>query len=298
MRRLIFGSVGSSVSYLFIVAGCLQSFIRGDDLLSGANSGNDFGCQPDDDKHCIAERRARLFDRIYETGFWTGTDASASTSGVGSSAANATAAATALSEVIRTFRIKSVLDLGCGDQTWLQGVDWPLDLRYVGVDISSVLIERLRAKPSRRNNTEYFQMDAVEQVIESPAFDLILVRDVIGHLPLHNSVQLLRNVQSMRPKFLLAKTFLRTDANQRSYRLAHGELVNLFKPPFCLSDPLRLFHDDFFDAYLGLWKVAGSAAALVPTANTHMVNYGLDDACSRTMQQHSEINASFHSTSG
>ena len=103
----------------------------------------------------------------------------------------------------------------------------------------------------------------------------------------------------MQPRFMLAKTFLRTNANHVDFQLAFGSLMNLFKPPFCLADPERLYHDDFYDSYLGLWRVAGvaslsgmhgdSTATLGPIANSHMNNYGLPDACSAAVQRQQDL---------
>ena len=56
-----------------------------------------------------------------------------------------------------------------------------------------------------------------------------------------------------QPKFLLMKTFLRADDNNREFALAQGNLVNLFRPPYCASDPVRLWRDDIFDSFVGLW---------------------------------------------
>jgi SAM-dependent methyltransferase len=85
-----------------------------------------------------------------------------------------------LSKVCRRHRVRSVLDLGCGDLQVLQ--DWPelSGVRYVGIDFNQRLVEQNRA---RFPNCEFIRADLHEIPdlnLESP--DLVICFDVLFHI--------------------------------------------------------------------------------------------------------------------
>ena len=57
----------------------------------------------------------------------------------------------------------------------------------------------------------------------------------------------------------MLSTYLRADDNTgRDYVLALGHHVNLFRAPYCVRDPLRLYGETGQnDQFLGLWELDG-----------------------------------------
>ncbi len=96
----------------------------------------------------------------------------------------ATAVTSFLDRTIKRFRVKKILDLGCGDWNWMRhadfvsaaGEDSPV---YTGWDSHDVLIESL----SNQFGSDRIGF-AVKDVVESgyPKVDLIIARDVLFHL--------------------------------------------------------------------------------------------------------------------
>lgn len=143
----------------------------------------------------------------------------------------------------------------------------PLPVRYLGVDVSTLLIERLQrdagdARGGGEGVREFIALDATLDAIPA-GFDLVIVRDVLGHLPPADALALLRNIEvTARPRLLLAKTFIEHTIDgatatgaQTSFGLAHGQRVNIFAPPLCARDALRLYADDLDGGYMGLWRI-------------------------------------------
>ena len=88
-----------------------------------------------------------------------------------------------------------------------------------------------------------------------------------------DNLAFLANLAKAAPRLLFAKTFIRAETTL-DYPLAFGHPLNLFRPPYCAADPLELHRDDFFDAFMGLWKVAarsesGAFATSVDGASEH-----------------------------
>lgn len=113
---------------------------------------------------------ADVFDRIYRENRWHGG------SGPGSSAENTQAYRQFLQEFLRTNRIKSVLDLGCGDWQFSQLIDWG-GIRYTGADVSEIALASARKHATA--NVSFIRLDATRD--ELPGADLLIAKDVLQH---------------------------------------------------------------------------------------------------------------------
>ena len=227
--------------------------------------------------------RAAYFDAVYQQNFWrqgVQNNDSCPSSGSGSAISVTTPARLALSEIIRTYDIATVLDLPCGDISWLlyrdSEVPAPLlgTARYVGADVSKVVIERNIAdhlKSGSASGDAFAQRpwrfeiaDAVSgpefprlaaELLAAPGPMLVLCRHMMLHLPPADNLAALQRLEGSGAHFLLLTTFLRSNSNNESFVLAGGHPVNLFRRPYCLRDPLRLYPDNGRDVFLGLWAL-------------------------------------------
>ena len=98
-----------------------------------------------------------------------------------------------------------VLEVGCGvgTQTELIAADLRDKGRLLAVDLSPRSIELARARLAGRANVEFLAADAVELDLDR-AFDVIVMPDVIEHIPLVGHLRLFANVR----KWLRDKGFV------------------------------------------------------------------------------------------
>ncbi|SDZ35923.1 hypothetical protein SAMN05421504_113135 [Amycolatopsis xylanica] len=171
---------------------------------------------------------AAVFAYIYRANAWHGGESAA---GEGSDSAATLTVRTELPGLLRKWRIRSILDLPCGDAAWLRSL--PLgEIGYVGGDIVEDIVHRNRAAcPGSR----FEVLDIVKD--ELPAADVLVCRDCLVHLPLAEAVAALRNIARSGCKYLLATTFLGLG---RNVDIEPGDWrpLNLRLPPFGLPEPL------------------------------------------------------------
>ena len=126
-------------------------------------------------------RPRRFFTAVYRKNLWFGVE---SRSGRGSEGIFAKQKISILEKVINTYNIKSILDLGCGDYSWMKQIACVVD-RYHGIDVVKPLIRSNIARYESQNTT--FQcLDLtspdVQKMLDSMLYDLVVCLDLLGHL--------------------------------------------------------------------------------------------------------------------
>ena len=130
----------------------------------------------------VAER----FGRIYTQHDWLGE----SQSGPGSDPVRTRAYRRLLRRILRRHRIRSVVDLGCGDWASSRLVDWS-GTDYLGLDVVPEVVERCRATYARPG-VRFEVLDLMTE--EPPPADLLICKEVLQHLPnaaVHRALSLL-----------------------------------------------------------------------------------------------------------
>lgn len=187
------------------------------------------------------------FDAIYRANAWNGIE---TRSGPGSHVEPTRRVADAILWLVDVLGVSSVLDVGCGEGSWMP--DLP---GYVGVDVSGeALAEARRRHPDRL----YAHVSALGE-LGRPG--LLIVRDVVQHLPLVAGHRLL---DGLRGDWLLASTYV----DGENTDIAEGEAYrpDLTEPPFGLEPPRLLIPDGYHyhdgdslrdpGKMLGLWRAA------------------------------------------
>ena len=127
----------------------------------------------------VAGEYEERFERIYREKMWGANDENEGSSGGGSSLENARPYYEYLTKFLREHKIKSVVDLGCGDWMLSRYIDWT-GIDYVGYDVVGSVIDK---------NIQKYGSDTVRFVnanflnIEIPAADLIICKHVLQHIP-------------------------------------------------------------------------------------------------------------------
>jgi SAM-dependent methyltransferase len=134
-----------------------------------------------------------------------------------------------IKEMLRPMKFESVLDVGCGQGSFLQELqfDFP-NIRPYGIDISSTAVELAR---KRIQNGQFRVVDITSDFLGS-RYDLVVCSEVLEHIP--DDLRALENLKKMTAKYLLVsapqgrmRQFESQVGHVRNY--APGELVDKMK---------------------------------------------------------------------
>lgn len=169
-----------------------------------------------------------------------------SASGPGSSLAAAEPALRLLRRVLAERDVGSILDLGCGDWNWMRGLGLPeagtgRKLRYEGWDASADLVAQLQADHGRPGEIDFLLRDITTAPL--PQVDLVILRDVLFHMPVALATDLLARLRQST-RFLLSTSFLGMERNDdiQAYLPINGwgfHRINLNVAPFDLAETMQ-----------------------------------------------------------
>ena len=195
------------------------------------------------------------FQRIYDTNLW---GADASRSGLGSEI-DATAVLRAeLPRLFDRLGVNSLLDAPCGDAGWINRAG--VGVRYVGVDIVPVLVERLQSRAAAGEiQGEYHLADITGDAL--PRCEAILCRDSLVHLSFANIARAAANFRASGATWLVATTFpewqVNADCEDGDWRA-----LNFERAPFDWGRPIELLNENcreagggWRDKSLGVWRL-------------------------------------------
>jgi hypothetical protein len=178
------------------------------------------------------------FIEIYTKNGWGSQE---SLSGSGSELKNTVELRKELSILLLKYEIKSILDIPCGDFNWMKEVD--LDgIKYQGADIVESLIDHNKLQYPKVNFTV---MDITKDTL--PNVDLVLTRDLFGHLSDDNIFSALKNIKLSGSKYLLATSFTKWSNNPN---IIDGgwKCINLMIKPYYLK-PIYLINENCMEGY-------------------------------------------------
>jgi len=180
-----------------------------------------------------------IFNKIYEGNEWGDSE---SKSGRGSNLAATATVRKELYHLLQKYDIKSILDIPCGDFNWMREMDLK-GIEYTGADAVKALIE---------SNTSFFPefKFVVRDITKDPlpCVDLILCRDLFGHLSNENVNKALDNIHKSGSKYLLSTSLTSWDFCADLSGNGGWRCINLLIPPFKLR-PIYLIHEDCQEGY-------------------------------------------------
>lgn len=178
----------------------------------------------------------------------------AENSGIGSTLEATRAVSLALPGVLDSLSVRSMLDIPCGDFSWMNRIDLGA-VAYTGADVIEPLILSHRKRYGAAGK-EFAVLDLVEGPL--PTVDLIFCRDCLVHLSHRLVMKAVANIKRSRSEYLLTTTFPRHTANERIVT-GNWRPLNLCAPPFDFPAPMRLVGEEhpapYEDKSLGLWRV-------------------------------------------
>jgi hypothetical protein len=194
------------------------------------------------------------FEYIYRTHHWRGSE---SKSGEGAGEDQTAHLKAILPDLLRELQTRTLLDVPCGDYTWLRQVELPVT-QYIGADVVPSLIAEHQAHygdDRHRFAVLDLRVDAL------PVADVLLCRDCLVHLSFADIALALGNIRRSGISYLLTTTFPACERNEDTVT-GDWRLLNLELAPFNFPPPVTLFNEQcteggglFRDKSLGLWRV-------------------------------------------
>lgn len=180
------------------------------------------------------------FSRVYRDKIW-GIDAKGNgTSGAGSTIGSTVEYREMLQNFLRDYRIRSVVDVGCGDWEFSKTINWD-GVFYIGIDAVKSVIKRNKRKYSSPSIL-FFQGDATQ--LNLPTADLLICKDVLQHLPFEDIHAFLTQLS----KFKYCLITNDVDPNTltcSNFTIARGDyrLLDIEQPPFNVKGKTLLYYN-------------------------------------------------------
>ena len=169
------------------------------------------------------------FERIYSTNLWSDPE---SRSGVGSALDATRVLRAELPKALRELGTRVLLDVPCGDFTWMERVDLA-GIQYIGGDIVPSIVaenQRLHESGTRR----FALVDLTRD--ELPDADVLLCRDCLVHLCYANIRAVLANIARSNIRYVLMTSFPGRGGN-RDVQDGDWRTLDFQAPPFSLPEP-------------------------------------------------------------
>ncbi|MDX2442963.1 MAG: class I SAM-dependent methyltransferase [Bacteroidales bacterium] len=199
----------------------------------------------------IAER----FSYIHKNNHWVG---QSTVSGEGSEEKQTQEVRTNLPKIISQFKIRTILDIPCGDFNWMKNIELNIK-QYIGGDIVPEIIEQNNTRYSN-DNRKFLQLDIIKNKL--PMVDLIFCRDCLVHLSIEDIQKSIENIKNSNSQYILTTTFTECEVNE-DIITGDWRIINLCQDPFNFPEPILVINEDctegnktFSDKSLGLWKIS------------------------------------------
>lgn len=176
-----------------------------------------------------ADETEKVFTEIYDNGTWGRNENGEGFSGNGSTVTNAAPYMTFLEDFMRSNNVQSVVDVGFGDWTFSQYINWG-NIRYIGIDTVRQVIEKNIARFSSPTIT-FIHGNAT--FTDLPSADLMICKDVLQHLPIEDIQLLLKHTHKFKHCLITndINPYTMTSDNRQILRGDYRTL-DLSQPPF------------------------------------------------------------------
>ena len=195
-----------------------------------------------------------IFTDIYYNRKWKGGNPE-TRSGIGSTLKHTGNLRSELSKLLIELKIKSMLDIPCGDFNWMKETDLSMLDKYIGADIVKSLIENNK-RQYQNNIIKFKKIDITCDAL--PDVEIILCRDIMIHLSFEDIHKALRNIGNSKARYVLINNFPSIKENKDIDTVRH-RYVNFLIHPFELPKPILTLEEVSFKEgtpkVLGLWEV-------------------------------------------
>jgi SAM-dependent methyltransferase len=128
---------------------------------------------------------------------------------------------------IERNRVRSVVDLGCGDWQFSRYINWD-GTSYLGVDVVPFIVKR----NAEKFGSETVRFQAFSGLPDLPPADLLLCKDVMQHWPNDMVALALDSIRGKYRYVLLTNDEEPLDLQNRDIPLADWRPLDVRRPPF------------------------------------------------------------------
>jgi uncharacterized protein (DUF3820 family) len=197
-----------------------------------------------------------IFEKIYQENGWNSGE---SRSGRGSTMRATKKLRAMLPDILETYEIRTLLDLPCGDFNWFRKIKLPEGVCYLGADIVPALVVKNQERYATADHRiEFTVLDITTDRL--PGADMIICRDLFGHLSNYEVKLALANIRSSGIKYLLATTYPDRE-NSGDIETGQWRPLNLDRMWGLPRAELHFVDNspddgpDYQDKMLGLWEL-------------------------------------------
>lgn len=155
---------------------------------------------------------------------------------------------------LKKHGIRSMLDLPCGDYSWMSRVSHGID--YIGADIVDSLINNAR---KQYPGVDFRVLDITEDKL--PKVDLLFCRDCLLHLSFKDIDRALLNIANSDIKYVLMSNWYEFTENNRDIENGKYRLINFLDKPYSFGEPIDSINDyiaGFPERKMLLWDIQKS----------------------------------------
>jgi hypothetical protein len=154
---------------------------------------------------------------------------------------------------IKKNNIKSILDMPCGDFSWMQDLIKKNNyINYTGYDIVEDIIFYNNKKYSK-NNISFFCKDIVNET-NFNNFDLVFIRDFFIHIDYVSINKILDNIKRSKVKFIACSNN-NNAINNKDIAVGQHRKINLTIEPFYMNEIFYAFSEGVDDCYINIYKI-------------------------------------------
>jgi hypothetical protein len=202
------------------------------------------------------------FSLIYKAKYWTSFKFG-SLSGSGSNLYATENIRRELPNVLSKYKIKSMLDLPCGDFFWMRKLNL-VGIDYIGGDIVPEIVSKNQSTFGK--NYRFIKINLLEDNL--PQVDLVFTRDCLVHLTNEQVMEAIKNVIKANPKYFMTTVFEDIEDNISKKDGDRWRKINLTLEPFNLPIPLEVIDDSFNNGQdmfkrMYLWEVSSIAEKMM-----------------------------------
>jgi hypothetical protein len=158
-----------------------------------------------------------------------------------------------LDSFIKNNNIKSILDMPCGDFSWMQDLIKKNNyINYTGYDIVEDIIFYNNKKYSK-NNISFFCKDIVNET-NFNNFDLVFIRDFFIHIDYVSINKILDNIKRSKVKFVACSNN-NNAINNKDIAVGQHRKINLTIEPFYMNEIFYAFSEGVDDCYINIYKI-------------------------------------------